>query len=156
MPARGTGLNGVSVRENGATNRLPLMALAGGNATARRASPVLSASTRGLRNRVEELNVGHDVGRSSGMPMTMARLDQRTAEDDEADAVWEAARVSANIGATPEEAAFLHDAFVSRVQRHDEVRPKVIAAHQQTRDKNRLHAKYFLCRRRRRQETHAA
>ena len=58
MPARGTGLNGVSVRENGATNRLPLMALAGGNATARRASPVLSASTRGLRDRVEELNVG--------------------------------------------------------------------------------------------------
>ena len=29
MPARGTGLNGVSVRENGATTRLPLMALAG-------------------------------------------------------------------------------------------------------------------------------
>ena len=85
---RETGLTGVSVQENRATSRVPLMPLGGRNAAAGRASPVLSASSRGLRERVEELNVEHDVGRLSGMPMTMAQLVPRTVEDDVADAVW--------------------------------------------------------------------
>ena len=136
MSARGTGLTGASVQENRATSRVPLMPLGGGNAAGGRALPVLSASSRGLRERVEELNVGHDVGRSSGMPTTMAQLDPRTLEDDVADAVWAAAEAAADMGTTKEQAEFLHQAFVSRVRQHEEVRHKVIFQHRQTRDKN--------------------